>query len=209
VAHEFVKPVTLTYKVTPSLFEAGNTSWQTRNIVSTSVDATKVLLTDQEPVVKMEKPKRRFNVLLILIAIVIAIMFALQANSVAVGIIVAVLGVGAVIVAGNVTYKNHYVAWSEQKRRVERASKLWNELTDSPPFFYSLVLDTASGRATVFHTHSNSEVSKLRELVNRAMSDPSAATSEGTVSVLHLGNKTPYNVVSEYYQKKLSEIFSS
>lgn len=201
---QFAKHVSIIYRVSGHLVELGNTSWQLKNIVSTSIVKEVGKLKEERPILIDKKPKAEYQYAGMAICIFFAWMYGLSVDKpILAGVSMSLLAIGFWLLLARYSLKNRLYVWEDKFNKVLRDANAWDEIKNNPPILHKLVFETASGSMAAFHSFELKCVSDFKDIINRAVSNTEWSGADGLLNVVDLEGNDIDAFTSRYYMKCL------
>lgn len=201
-----IPQIRLNYAIDGQLITTGNTTWQTKNLTSVSVEQSKLKMEVPEPGFKPEKPLRRFYWGSLLLAVAGAWIWSLSFDRPPrVGIPLTLLACVATWFVGHYSHRHRMKLWSNGHEKSERQRNAWQNLSDKPPELFSLVLDSASGKSVALTTFKRTAVTAMHAAILEAMRNASVLPIKGTIEAV----ESAAGQLEKMYEKFCVEEISS
>jgi hypothetical protein len=184
------------------LIEAGNSTWQIRNLTGISFKEEKIDVGIPEPTFYESEPEGRLTIkpaVMCLIGGAVAGAFFNNAIFFGIGVVVAVFNVW-----DNKTAEK--TAWQARKDDFLKRQAVWRLFKDNPPIIYSLMIETNSGSRPVFHSFDKDGISNAVKAIKDAMLKPVEHQVTYNINTIDLSGDTNINNIgSTIFEQNVRE----
>jgi hypothetical protein len=203
----FVHHVKVDFNIGVNLIEIGNTTWQTKNVTSVSVDNKVAKLGIVEPSMQTPKPRREFHLAILATSLPLVWTFAFTLDKQAV---LAGFGLTLVLIAlvnglAHYAYKTRTRKWNVENEKASGRKKIWSELKKSPPTFYSLYIDSSNGKGLALVSLDIEPVNKVKKTILDRMQGVAAPDEQGHIYVVDMGKENPDQMLDSYYRSVIAD----
>lgn len=199
---EFVPHHFIQYNIDSNLIALGNTTWQTKNVTSVTVDKQTAKLEIDEPVPSHQPPEREVRSGFFAIAIVLSWTYALSfAKPSYVGWPLTLLSAAGVWFIAHYAHKHRFSIWKGRHDRIAAQQRVWRELAANPPEFFSLIIESSSGKSVALTTLDIRPVAQIHSAILNAMRGSDLASIENSIDVVNMGNESPDSFFTKYCNK--------
>lgn len=182
-----VPHIRLSYAIDGQLIAIGNTTWQTKNLTSVSVEETKLAVGIPTPLFTLDEPTRRFYWGSLLFAVAVAWTGSLSfERPLLIGIPATIVACGATWFIGHYSQMNRMNLWNRAREKSARQKSAWRNLIEKPVQLFSLVLDSSSGKSVALRTFNHSSVDTVHVAILDAMRNNGIAQFQGTIEAIEM-----------------------
>ena len=202
-----VTHIRLSYAIDGQLIAIGNTTWQTKNLTSVSVEQAKLTVGIPTPLFKLDEPSRRFYWGWLLLAIAAAWTWSLSfERPPLVGIPATILACGAMWFVGHYSHRDRMNLWIRAREKSARQKSIWRSLVEKPVEIFSLVLDSSSGKSVALKTFNLSSINAVHAAILEAMRSTGNAPLQGTIEAIETN---PAELEKSYEKFCIEEVTSA
>ena len=204
---KFVPHRCIQYNIDSNLITLGNTTWQTKNVTSVSVDKRAAKLATDEPMPSRQPPEREVRWGFLAIAVVLSWTYALSfAKPSYVGWPLTFLSSAGVWFIAHYAHRYRFSIWKDRHGRVTEQQRVWRELAANPPEFFSLIIDSSSGKSVALTTLDARPVAHIHSAILSTMRSSDFAPIENSIDVVDMGNETPDGLFAKYCEKMILRV---
>jgi hypothetical protein len=201
---DFVPHARLSYSIDSDLIAIGNTTWQTKNITSVSIEQRSIQMRTAEPSYSKAKPIRKFRLGLLALAIAISWTWSLSFQHPSyVGWPLTIFLSLATWFVGHFSYQNKLNQWNERRTSVAKQRDVWGKLAEKTPDLFSLIIDSSSGKSVALTALEVELVKVVHSAILSAMRSGASATN-GMIETIAIPSGTPDDLYEKYCDKEIS-----
>lgn len=201
-----VTHVKFDFSIDGMLIAIGNTTWQTKNLTSVSIEKGRLAVDLPAPSFTQKAPSRRFHWGLLAILVASSWIFALSFDHPSrVGFPGTILACALIWFIGHFSHKNQLRIWESGKQKSEEKKKAWRNLLEHPIDYYSLVLDSSSGKSVALSTFDQSAISEMHSVILLAMRNTTTAPLTGKISAI----QQPIEAVEGQYNRYCASVIAA
>jgi len=202
---DLVPHARLSYSIDSELIAIGNTTWQTKNVTSVSVEQDSISMLEAEPAFASPEPTREFSWGLLLLGIAIAWTWSLSFQQPSyVGWPLTVFLTLAIWFVGRYSHKNKLNLWNQRRANVTRQRDVWQKLAVKTPKLYRLIIDSSSGKSVALTALECEPVNVVHAFILAAMRSASAVASMGVIDTVVASNGSPEEIYEKFCAREIS-----
>ena len=202
---DLVPHARLSYSIDSELIAIGNTTWQTKNVTSVSVEHESIPMLEAEPAFAAPEPTRKFGWGVLLLGIAIAWTWSLSFQQPSyVGWPLTVFLALATWFIGHYSHKNMLTLWNQRRANVTRQRSVWQNLAVKTPELYRLIIDSSSGKSVALTALEFEPVNVVHTSILAAMRSTSAVASRGVIDTVAVSKGSPEDLYEKFCAREIS-----
>ena len=201
-----VPHVRLSYAIDGQLIAIGNTTWQTKNLTSVSVERAKLAVAIPAPFFRQDQPKRKLYVGWLLLSVAVAWTLSLWfERPTLIGVPATVLACLATVAFVRHSHRNRLNLWNLSREKSAQQKSVWRGLGEKPVEIFSLVFQSSSGESVALRTFDGSSVNAVHAAILEAMRSTKSTPLQRTIEAI----EPSANDVDKMYETFCSEEVAS